>query len=213
MLGAMHSYIKNAGYSHNILSADEFAGSRAVLNGKAIALREKGKGKRKKKADCSTEEEEAAIWRSGVLGDSSPQSLNYTVFFQTSQNFGTRGCQEHHQLCVEDLKFVRNHTTGETEYVEWVEGITKTRQGGLTKKERRVPQRMFATGGDRCPVAILEKLISKRPLLLRSCGPLYLTPLQYFSGKDVWFSRQKVGVNKINAYVKEMTPFWTGKLQ
>ena len=86
-----------------------------------------------------------------------------------------------------------------------MEGITKTRQGGLVKKERRVPQRMFATGEDRCPVAMLMKLISKRPESLRSSGPLYLTPLQNIKGKDTWFSKQRVGVNKINGYIKEMT--------
>ena len=205
MLGVLHRYIKGTGYCHSILSADEFAGSREVLNGKAMTLREKGKGKRKRKADCLTAEEEEAMWQSGVLGYSTPQSLNFTVFFQTSQHFGTRGCQEHHQICIEDLKFVRNPTTGEPEYVEWVEGITKTRQGGLVKKERRVPQRMFATGEDRCPVAMLMKLISKRPESLRSSGPLYLTPLQNIKGKDTWFSKQRVGVNKINGYIKEMT--------
>ena len=36
-------------------------------------------------------------------------------------------------------------------------------------------------------------LISKRPDELKSCGPLYLMPLK----KKVWFSRIKVGVNKI----------------
>ena len=36
----------------------------------------------------------------------------------------------------------------------WVEGPTKTRQGGSVKQERCAPQRMFAIGGDRCPVEI-----------------------------------------------------------
>ena len=80
MLGTLHRYIKGTGYCHSILSADEFAGSREVLNGKAMTLREKGKGKRKRKADCLTAEEEEAMWQSGVLGYSTPQSLNFTVF-------------------------------------------------------------------------------------------------------------------------------------
>ena len=59
-----------------------------------------------------------------------------------SQQFGTRGCQEHHQLRVEDLKFVRD-PQGKTMYVEWVEGLTKTRQGGLKKMDRRLPQKLL----------------------------------------------------------------------
>ena len=76
MLGAMHRYIKSTGYSHNILSAEEFTGSREVLNGKAVALREQGKGKRKRKAGGLTEEVEETLWQHGVLGHLTPQSLN-----------------------------------------------------------------------------------------------------------------------------------------
>ena len=39
-----------------------------------------------------------------VLGKMNPVSLNYTVYFLISQDFGTRGRQEHHQLKIEDLK-------------------------------------------------------------------------------------------------------------
>ena len=110
-----------------------------MLNGKAIELREQGKGKRKNKADAVTDEEEL-MWKKGILGDKSPTSLNYTVFYTLSQQFGTQGHQEHHQIMIEDLKFVKNAITGQTEYVKWVEGLTKTCQGGLTKRDRRVPQ-------------------------------------------------------------------------
>ena len=162
------------------------------------------KEKRRGKSDCLSDDDEEAMWRSGILGHTTPSSLNHTIFFQISQNFGTRGCQEHHQIKMEDLKIVSNATTGKVEYVEWVEGITKTRQGGLVKQVRRVPQRMFAVGCLRCPIVTLQKIISKRPEELKSCGPLYLTPLQAFEGKDVWFARSKVGVNKINGFLKEM---------
>ena len=67
-------------------------------------------------------------------------NLNLTVFYLISQQFGTRGCQGHHQLRVEHLKFVNNPCTGTTEYVEWVEGPTKTRQAGLRKVNRRIMQ-------------------------------------------------------------------------
>ena len=47
---------------------------------------------------------------------------------------------------------MHNPTDGTTEYIEWNEGPTKTRQGGLVKTYRRVTQRMFATGDKNCPV-------------------------------------------------------------
>ena len=205
MLSAMHRYIKGTGYSHNILTAPEFASAREVLNGKAIALRESGKEKRKRKADFVTTEDEQTMWNNGILGSSTPQNLNYTMFFLLSQNFGTRGCQEHHQIKIEDLKLIYNPSSGEALYVDWVEGPTKTRQGGLAKQERCVSQRMFAIGGDRCPVKIFQKLLNKRPEPLKSSGPLYLTPLQDFQGQaDVWYSQKRMGINKINSFMKDM---------
>ena len=49
-----------------------------------------------------------------------------------------------------------------TEYVEWTEGITKTRQGGLHKPGRMVAQKAFTVGSPKCPVVLLEKMIAKR---------------------------------------------------
>ena len=91
-----------------------------------------------------TDEEEELLWSRQVLGADTALDLNLTVFYLISQQFGTRGCQEYHQLRVEHLKFVNSPCTGTTEYVEWVEGPTKTRQAGLRKVNRRIAQRMFA---------------------------------------------------------------------
>ena len=41
------------------------------------------------------------------------------------------------------------------EFVTFVEGPTKTRQGGLRVQSRSVLSKMFATGESRCPVALL----------------------------------------------------------
>ena len=99
---------------------------------------------------------------------------------------------------------MKHPKTTRTEYIEWVEGITKTRKGGLQKPTCRLTQRMFPMGGSRCPVAALEFMVSKRPLDLRSSGPLYLQPLQK-PKPDIWFSHQPVGVNTINRYMKDIT--------
>ena len=69
-----------------------------------IDLQQQGKGKGPMKADSLSIEDEACLWRSGVLGIDNPTSLNYTIFFLISQNFGTRGRQEHHQLQIEDMR-------------------------------------------------------------------------------------------------------------
>ena len=208
MLASLDRFLREEGRPYSILKDKEFEGCRKVLNGKAIELRENGMGKRKNRSDPLSEQEEEQLWQRRVLGGCNPKSLNHTVFFLISQQFGTRGCQEHHQLRLEDLKFVCD-PTGKTISVEWVEGLTKTRQGGLSKIERRLPQKMFAQGGDHCPVKFMELLISKRPQKLRKTGPLYLRPLEQ-PREDVWYSSQPVGVRTIDTYMKEMAKL--GKL-
>ena len=88
--------------------------------------------------------------------------------------FWNQGRQEHHQIRVEGLKFVKNALTGEADYIEWVEGVTKTHQGGLVKKQRRVPRQAYATGGIRCPVCLLKKLVSKQPENMKTTWTIVL---------------------------------------
>ena len=107
------------------------------------------------------------------------------------------------QMRIEDFKCVRNPESGEIEYVEWTEGLTKTRQGDLVKQDRRVPQKLFPSNTERCPVKLFELLISKRPADPRTHGPLYLTPLRK-PCPCVWYSVQPVGESKIETYMKTM---------
>ena len=44
--------------------------------------------------------------------------------------------------------------TGEIEYIEWTGGLTKTRQEGLVKQDRRVPQNLFTSNTECCPVKL-----------------------------------------------------------
>ena len=83
---------------------------------------------------------------------------------------------------IEDLKFVKNAITGQTEYVEWVEGLTKTHQGGLTKRDRQVPRRAYVTQESQCPVRFLEKLVAERPEKMKNSGALYWTPRKKLHG-------------------------------
>ena len=120
-----------------------------------------------------------------------------------SQQFGTSGRQEHHQIRLEDLE----HGTGRLIQIEWIKGPTKTRQGGLNKKPRMVIQKLFRTGGNKCPVACLEKLFSKRPEDLADNGLIYLCPLhkeRNWTKEPIWFSHTPIGVSSINSFMQRM---------
>ena len=84
MLGALNRHLCDSGCAHRI-NDEQFLGAKRVLNGKAIDLREKGKGKKKRKADPITDEEEEQMWAAKVLGSESQYSLNFTL---QSQKYG-----------------------------------------------------------------------------------------------------------------------------
>ena len=205
MIAAIDRYVKDkCGYS--VLKDKDFELSRKVLNGKAIELQNSGMGKRPRKADPLTEQEEELLWEN-VLGKENSTSLNYTMFYLVSQHFGTRGRQEHHQIQMEDLKTTHDPVSGAITTIEWIEGPTKTRQGGLNKRPRMVTQKLLRTGGPRCPVAAYELLVSKRPPELKQHGPLYLAPLKkerVWSKAPVWFSKSPLGVHSIDSMVSRM---------
>lgn len=99
-------------------------------------------GKRPRKSGLLTQQEDDLLWEN-VLGKENPTSLNYTIFFLITQHFGTRGRQETHQFRIEDLKITHDSISGEIATFEWIEGPTKTRQGGLNKRPRMVTQKLY----------------------------------------------------------------------
>jgi len=70
------------------------------------------KVKERIKEHAASEEEQ--VWTKKVIGGDTPKSINLTVYFTISQHFGMKGCQEHHQLQVQDLKFIRDPQTQQT---------------------------------------------------------------------------------------------------
>ena len=204
MIASLNRYIKEQ-CSYSILNDKDFELSRKVLNGKAIRLQQSGKGKRPKKADPLTYNEEDVLWET-VLGKMNPINLNYTMFFLINQHFGTRGRQEHHQMKIEDFK-VCYGIDSKVEVTDWMEGPTKTRHGGLNKKPWMVTQKLFRTGDRKCPVATYELLVSKRPSQLKCHGPLYLTPLRKdrsWGNTEVWFTTVPIRINSINTFLQKI---------
>ena len=89
MIAVIDRYVREKrGFS--ILKDKEFEVSRKVLNGKATDLQRSGMGKRPRKSDPLTEEEEEILWRT-VLGKENSTSLNYTPFFSHQSIFWNEG--------------------------------------------------------------------------------------------------------------------------
>ena len=104
-------------------------------------------------------------------------------------------------MFVED--FSLNKDDQGTEYVTFEENPTKTRQGGLRKKRRAIQPKMFATGGPRCPVKFFKTYLAYRPEEMRNSGPFYFAIIDK-PKSEVWYKKQRMGVNKIDSFMKNM---------
>ena len=89
---------------------------------------------------------------------------------------------------MEDV-IIRQREDG-TEVVEFREGLTKIRSGGLTIRRRTTPQAMFNTdGGKSDPVRLFKLWLSKRLEGMKNIGPLYLSIINRPKSADVWHTK------------------------
>jgi len=203
MQSAIERHLKDKNYPLSIVRSREFHNSQEVLNAKALSLRQQGKGKRPNKAQPLTPDEESALWEKGQLGDFNGKVLTNVNFKNLTEQFGSRGRQEHYDAYVEDL-VIRQQEDG-TEVVEFCEGPTKTRSGGLSIRRRTTPQVMYSTdGGKTDPVRLLKLWLSKRPEGMKDTGPLYLSIINRPQSPDVWYTKIRMGQNTIGNIMKSM---------
>ena len=201
MRSSLDRYLKEKNYPVSIISSDEFKESNKVLEGKARDLRDKGMGNRPNLSLPLTTQEEKILWQCGQLGHENAQSLIKSLWWLMTQHFGLRGRQEYHPLMLETLK-VHTGDDGERYYI-LSENRTKTRQGGLTKKDRKSSPKLFEIGGPRCFFVLLDIFKSKRPAHLRDKGPFYLQIIGNPRTAQ-WYKNLRMGENTIGDIMKNM---------
>ena len=184
----------------------EFEGSRRALEAKRKDLRREGKGRRQNAAEALTEGDEKCLWESGQLGDDNPHTLIHTIWYLCTMHFGWRGVDEHRRVCYGDFELGCDDEG--VEFVQFkVERGTKTRTGCEGQQERAFNPRMYAHGGENCPVNLFKTYISHRPPhTTKDDSPFYLQPANIISTRsNIWYKNQPVGINSLKKYMKTMT--------
>ena len=134
------------------------------------------------------QKEESVLCEKGPLGDFNEKILTNVNFKNLTKQLGFRGRPEHCDAYVEDV-IIRQPEDG-TEVVEFREGPTKIRSGGLTIRRRKTPQAMFSTdGGKSDPVKLFKLWLSERPEGMKNTGPLYLSIINRPKSADVWHTK------------------------
>ena len=123
-----------------------------------------------------------------------------------SQLFGFRGRQDHYDAYVQDFEVVCIQVDeGEmAKCVRFNENSTKTCAVRLMAKHRKIPQATWATdGGPRDPIRLFEEFLKRRPLEMRTSGPLYLAIIQG-PKTEVWFAKSRMGEHKLGSIMKNL---------
>jgi hypothetical protein len=198
-------HLREAGRMYSILFDREFETSRKALEAKRKELRREGKGCKQNAAEPLTKAEQDKLWAAGQLGGDNPLVLLHTIWFLCTMHFGWRGVDEHRRVCFGDM--VHGVDDENIEFFEMkTERGTKTRNGAVGQHERAFNPRMYATGGDRCPVKLMKKYLGLRPP--HCClpnSPFYLQPANtpVTSNSLIWYKNQPVGINTLSNEIYE----------
>ena len=191
------------GSKMNIRDDMEFCRSRKVLTARRKQLTKLGKGNKPNATRALTEKEVDLLYSSKYFGSSTPVSLQRTIWWIITTNFGHRARNEARQLLFGDIKI---KVSEGTEYLEWdTERATKTRDGSVPMGHKRAfNPTAFATGTERCPVSFYKNYISHRPgNMCKDASPLFLAINYYvdYSLDLVWYLPRPLGKNKIGEFL------------
>ena len=100
-------------------------------------LQAQGVGSKKKQAEPLTVEEEELLWKKGMLGDATPQSLLDTIVYMNGLYFALRSGSEHRQLRFSPPQIEVVEREGERPYLLYTEDISKNHPGGLKGRKIR----------------------------------------------------------------------------
>ena len=118
------------------------------------------------------------------------RSLIETVWWNNCLHFGMRSREEHHSLKIEH--FHQEIDENERLYIWNTEGLTKTRNKGLSFKLRLIFPYMYENKKQRCLLAFFSLLKTERPDESPNMGLYYLTVIDV-SLTDVWYKDQVIG--------------------
>ena len=103
IISSVDRKLKRMKYGFTILgegskSNDAFNLTRDAISAKQKVLKKQGKGNKPKKSQPLTDDEINMLYQKKLLGESTPESLLNTDWFNNTVHFGLRGAHEHYNL-------------------------------------------------------------------------------------------------------------------
>ena len=209
MIIAIQLYLSIKGVDVKFLKDECFKPLSNTLDTRMKELAASGKRVPRRQAEIITIDEEEQMWKTGILGSSSPQQLLDTTLYMIGMHFALRAGQEHYQLRYPDCQIsTMTHSDGRS-FLRYTEDASKACQGGL-KHRNLVPKTVDAfenlDNPDRCIVALFHKYVNLRPQS-DADNALYLRALpkpRIDGDTEVWYSRKRIGINVLSKTVARL---------
>lgn len=180
----------------NVMADGHFKPANALINGAIRNQKRRGEDESTHHAPISEKDVEL-MYGSGVLSKNDPVSLQYKTFFELLLHFGRRGREGLRELNKSDIIFKTDDEGVEFATLKY-NPHEKNHPGKNTHEAQHV-QKMYATGGEDCPVSSLKLYMSK---LNPECESFFQQPRgQEYLRSCIWYTKAPVGVNTLGNFM------------
>lgn len=162
-------------------------------------LQGKGVGVNRKQAEPILLEEKEQLWKMGVLGAHTPQSLLNTMVYMCGLYFALCSGQEHRNLQLSQKP------PGGVPYIEYTENVSKSRPGGLKHRKiepKKVKLHANYQRSEKCFVQLFKAYCAHRPPKAEH-DSFYLTPFRN-PRPIVWYQVTPVAHHTLANTVRQM---------
>ena len=124
--GIQHHVRMNVNSTIDFFKDSDFADFHVCLDSEMKRLQRAGHESKIRKAEPLTAEEQELLWKKGLLGKGSPQTLVNTMLVMNEIYFALGSGSEHRQLRADPCQITLHERPGQRSYLEYVEDISKT---------------------------------------------------------------------------------------
>lgn len=181
--------------SWNLIQDPEFRSANNVFKGVVKEIRRAGRDKTAHHPPISPEDQRILKY-SASLSPDNPKGLLNKVWYDIQLHFGRRGKEGNRDL-KPDSFMLRSDKNGAKYFTMTLNDETKNLEDPPERNRRKRKGAMFEERGNAlCPVASLEKYLSKIP---PDAKALYLQPRRVTAATDsLWYTAVPLGVNKLS---------------
>nr|XP_013798875.1 PREDICTED: uncharacterized protein KIAA1958-like [Apteryx mantelli mantelli] len=197
--------LKNAGVGFSI-SSSTFNSSTKKLKEKLRVLSKAGmSGARSRNVVYFSFSDEEEMWRTGCLGDSSPEALLSTVVKYNSQYLNMRTLQEHADLMFGDIELLKDSQN--RPFFARTDRVKRENRVSANKVCYGQIYHEHSKGHKLCPYCLLYKYmyVHRPPSQMEAKSPFYLTARKEVSGMgNVWYEEQRMGLRSLRGVVPKL---------